>query len=278
MIHTNEVPPESAPPNARFYIVGIGASAGGLEAFLELLRALPAHTRMAFVVVQHLEPNYESQLAEILARATPMPVLQAEEGMPVERDHVYVIPPNKVMIIRDGALHLAPRSQSVKPHYPIDAFFESLATDQGPNAVAIVLSGGASDGAQGVRLVKRKGGITFSQDEQSAKSGGMPHSAIATGAVDFVLPPAKIADELTRIESNPYLAIPADQLEEPVVPGESDGELQKIFDLVQHATSIDFSEYKQSTIRRRIGRRLVVHHCQRKVEMSYSLQSRNVRF
>jgi two-component system CheB/CheR fusion protein len=260
VIHADERGPESVPSDGPFYVVGIGASAGGLEAFLELLRALPPRAGMAFVVVQHLEPNSESQLADILSRATPMPVVQAEEGMLVERDHVYVIPPNTVMIIKNGALHLAPRSESDKPHYPIDAFFESLATDQGPNAVGVVLSGGASDGAQGIRSIKRKGGITFSQDEQSAKSGGMPHSAIATGAVDFVLPPAKIADELTKIEFNPYLTIPAERLEESVVSGEADGELQKILQLVQHATSMNFSEYKQSTIRRRIGRRLVVHH------------------
>lgn len=260
MIHADKRGPETGESSQRFYVVGIGASAGGLEAFLELLRALPPRAGMAFVVVQHLEPNYESQLAEILSRATPMPVVQAEEAMHVERDHVYVIPPNTVMIIKDATLHLAPRSQSDKPHYPIDIFFESLATDQGPNAVGIVLSGGASDGAQGIRAIKRKGGITFSQDEQSAKSGGMPHSAIATGAVDFVLSPAKIAAELTKIEFNPYLTIPAEQLEEPVVAGEADGELQKILDLVQDATSINFSEYKQSTIRRRIGRRMVVHH------------------
>lgn len=260
MIHASEGAPESLQPDNRFFIVGIGASAGGLEAFLELLRALPLSTGMAFVVVQHLEPNYESQLAEILSRATPMPVVQAAEGMSVQPNHVYVIPPNTVMIIREKALRLAPRSQSKKPYYPIDAFFESLANDQGVNAVGVVLSGGASDGAEGIRAIKRRGGITFSQDEQSAKSGGMPHSAIATGAVDFVLPPARIAEELTKIESNPYLTLPPEQLDEPVVPVETDGELQKIFDLVQHATSVDFSQYKQSTIRRRIGRRLVVHH------------------
>ncbi len=260
MILANEDGAASNPASRRFYVVGIGASAGGLEAFLELLRALPPHTGMAFVVVQHLEPNYDSQLAEILSRATSMPVVQAEEGMPVQPDHVYVIPPNKVMIIRDGALHLAPRSKSDKPHYPIDIFFDSLATDQGPNAVGVVLSGGASDGAEGIRCIKHKGGITFSQDEQSAKSEGMPHSAIATGAVDFVLPPGRIAEELGRIDSYPYLAIPAEQLDQAVVAGEQDGELRRILDFVHQATRVDFSQYKQSTIRRRIGRRLVVHH------------------
>jgi len=131
MLQANERNPESIPLEKRFYIVGIGASVGGLEAFVEQLRALPLDSGLAVVVVQHLEPNYESQLTEILSRVTPTPVVQAEEDMQVERNHVDVIPPNTVMIIRVGALHLGPRSQSTKPHYPIDAYFESLAADQG---------------------------------------------------------------------------------------------------------------------------------------------------
>ncbi len=219
--------PASHQPSEQFHIVGIGASAGGLEAFLELLRALPSDTGMAFVVVQHLEPNYESQLVEILSRSTTMPVLKAQDGQKVERDHVYVIPPNTVMMIREGALRLAPRSESSKPHYPIDVFFESLATDQGASGIGVVLSGTASDGTQGVRAIKSRDGITFCQDERSAKYGGMPHSAAATGAVDFVLPPAKIAEELARIDSHPYLMTPAENLENPIAAAEGDGELRR---------------------------------------------------
>lgn len=120
-----------------------------------------------------------------------MRVIQAVEGQPVQRDHVFVIPPNTVMIIKDGVLHLAPRSESLTPHNPIDIFFESLAKDQGRGAVGVVLSGVASDGAQGIRLIKQHLGTTFSQDEESARYGGMPHSAIATGLVDFVLSPGR---------------------------------------------------------------------------------------
>ena len=243
-----------------FHIVGIGASAGGLEAFLEFLSALPADTGMAFVLIQHLEPHHESQLAQILSHSTKMPVVQAEEGQEVQPNHVYVIPPNTVMVIRNRALRLVPRLESGKPYYPVDIFFESLASDQGPQAVGIVLSGSASDGAQGIRAIKAKCGATFAQDERSAKYGGMPHSAIASGAVDFVLPPARIAEELVNLNSNPYLTSPLEQLDGPLLDKESDGEMQSILDRLKRATQVDFSQYKQSTIRRRLGRRLVVHH------------------
>ena len=252
--------PASSSTQEQFYVAGIGASAGGLEALRELLHALPPDTGMAFVIVQHLEPTYESQLAEILSRATPMPVIQTAEGQAVQPDHVFVIPPNTVMIVKDKVLHLAPRSESMTPHNPIDIFFESLAADQGPRAVGVVLSGAASDGAQGIRLIKRNRGITFSQDEESAKYGGMPHSAIATGVVDFVLPPAGIAAELARLASHPFAEAPAEPSEEPPFPDEANGDLQKVFDLLRNATNVDFGQYKQSTIRRRIGRRLFVHN------------------
>jgi two-component system CheB/CheR fusion protein len=252
--------PDSDPdkPATRLPVVGIGASAGGLEAFLELLHALPVSTGMAFVMVQHLEPNYASQLAEILARSTEMPVVQVDDGMRVEADHVYVIPPNAVMTIEKGVLHLAPRSKSSAPHYPIDAFFESLATDQGAKALGVILSGTASDGARGIQAIKANLGTTFCQDEASAKYGSMPHNAIATGAVDFVLPPAQIAEELARITSNGDLGTPIEL--DDLASGEADSEVQQILDLLRNATKVDFTLYKQSTLRRRIGRRLVVHH------------------
>jgi two-component system, chemotaxis family, CheB/CheR fusion protein len=243
-----------------FHIVGIGASAGGLDAFLELFGAVPSDTGMAFVVIQHLEPHSESQLAEILSRSTTMPVVQAQEGQSVEHNHVYVIPPNRVMIIQGGTLHLGPRPESAVLNYAVDTFFESLATDQGANAIGVVLSGSASDGAQGIRAIKAKCGITFAQDERTAKYGGMPHSAAATGAVDFVLPPARIAEELARIDSHPYLATPPEQLEEPLSAAEEDDEFRSVLNRLEAASHVDFSQYKQSTIRRRLGRRLALHH------------------
>jgi two-component system, chemotaxis family, CheB/CheR fusion protein len=251
---------ESDRPKSRFRVVGIGASAGGLEALLDLFGALPPGSGMAFVVVQHLEPHSASQLAEILSRNTGMPVKQAQEGDRVEREHVYVIPPNTVMVMENGALHLAPRPQSSRPHYPVDAFLESLATDKGVDAVGVILSGSASDGAQGIRLLKAGGGTTFAQDERTAKYDGMPHSAMATGAVDFVLPPDKIAEELLRIDSHPYLTEPLQHFEESLGGAEKNGELIEILSRLHAATGVNFGEYKLSTIRRRLGRRLVVNH------------------
>jgi two-component system, chemotaxis family, CheB/CheR fusion protein len=214
---------------------------------------------MAFVMVQHLEPNYASQLAEILARSTKMPVVQVEDGMRVAADHVYVIPQNTVMTIEQGVLHLLPRSQSSTPYYPINVFFESLAADQGAKALGVILSGTASDGANGIEAIKANLGTTFSQDEESAKYGSMPRSAIATGAVDFVLPPTKIAEELARMNANGDLARPI-ELDDYLVSGETDTDIQQILDLLRDATHVDFSLYKQTTLRRRIGRRLIVHH------------------
>lgn len=193
--------PAKNTPHDSFHTVGIGASAGGLEAFLELLSALPADTGMAFVLIQHLEPHHESQLAQILSNSTKMPVVQASEGQEVEPNHVYVIPPNTIMVIENRALRLAPRPSSGESYYPIDIFFESLASDQGPYAVGVVLSGSASDGAQGIRAIKARCGTTFAQDERSAKHGGMPHRAATSGAGDLVLPPnfRKMAVEVFQI-------------------------------------------------------------------------------
>jgi two-component system CheB/CheR fusion protein len=252
--------PDRDRPQRQFHVVGIGASAGGLDALLEFFGAVPANTGMAFVVIQHMEPRSESHLAEILERATTMPVVQAQEGELVRTDHVYVIPPNTRMIISGGALHLAPRPHDSRAHYPIDAFFEALGNECGAAAVGLILSGTASDGAQGVRSIKAAGGTTFAQDEQSAKYSGMPRNAILTGAVDFVLAPARIAGELIRIDAHPYVTAPIEQLEGPVGEGENDGEFPQILERLRAATRVDFSQYKLSTIRRRLGRRLVVNH------------------
>lgn len=176
-------------------IAGIGASAGGLEAFAQLLRNLPADTGMAFVLVQHLDPKHESMLTGLLSRRTNIPVIEAKDGMAVEPDRVYVIPPNTDMTISDGVLGLKPRTEVRGHHMPVDHFFHSLAEDQKENAIGVILSGTASDGALGLRAIKAEGGITFAQDEKSAKYGGMPHSAVVAGAVDLVLPPEGIAKE-----------------------------------------------------------------------------------
>jgi two-component system CheB/CheR fusion protein len=181
-----------------FPIVGVGASAGGLEAFSALLGHLPLDTGMAFVLVQHLDPQHESALTQLLARASALPVHEVTNNLRVEADHVYVIPPNSNLSIAQGVLQLEPRRQARVPQRSIDFFFESLAQDQRERAVGVILSGTATDGTLGLEAIKAEGGITFAQDE-SARYDSMPRSAIAAGCVDFILPPESIAKELTRI-------------------------------------------------------------------------------
>ncbi len=159
--------------------MGVGASAGALEAYSQLLKALPRDRGMAFILVPHLDPTHESALPELLSHSTRMPVLQIEDGMCVRADHVYVLPPNCEMTITQGLLRLKTREPSRTPHMVVDIFLRSLATDQGGNAIAIILSGTASDGTLGVMAVKGEGGITFAQDSKSAKYDGMPNSAVA---------------------------------------------------------------------------------------------------
>jgi chemotaxis response regulator CheB len=184
---------------AAFPIAGIGASAGGFEAFAEMLSALPSDAGMAFVLIQYLDPTHESMLAPLLARKSPLPVSQVTDGLAVEPNHVYVIPPNSKMGIRNGLLELTDRAASGEKNMPIDHFFQSLAAYCGESAVGVILSGTATDGTLGLKAIKSEGGVCFAQDEASAKYPGMPASAIAAGWVDFVLPPRKIAIEVTRI-------------------------------------------------------------------------------
>ena len=188
---------------APFSVVGIGASAGGLEALRHLLQALPPDTGLALVIVQHLAPAHPSALAEILSRATTMPVLEVHDEPRVRPNHVYVIPPDRTMTIAHGALHLLAREAHGPPR-PIDQFFRSLAEEQAHQAIGVVLSGTANDGTLGLETIKAEGGITFAQDE-TAQYASMPRSAIAAGCVDFVLPPHEIAQEIARIARHPYV-------------------------------------------------------------------------
>ncbi len=235
---------------ASFPIVGVGASAGGLEAFTQLLKALPPDTGMAFVLVQHLAPSHPSALSEILARATKMPVMEVRDEPTVEPNRVYVIPPDRSMIIVGGSLQLLPR-EGRGAHHPIDQFFRTLAKEQRHRAIGIVLSGTATDGTIGLEEIKAEGGITFVQDA-TAQYEGMPHSAIASGCVDFVLPPDEIAREIVRIGHHPY-----------VVPetGDADSDdklnLALVVQLLHHATGVDFTGYKFNTLYRRVTRRMV---------------------
>ncbi|MEN3940231.1 CheR family methyltransferase [Prosthecobacter sp. SYSU 5D2] len=191
-----------------FPIVGVGASAGGFEAFQDLLKHLPVDTGMGFVLVQHLDPQHESALVPLLQRSTSMPVLQVTQGMVVERNHIYIIPPNVLMEISKGALILTPRGRVRGAARSIDCFFEALAEDQRENAIGVVLSGTATDGTMGLESVKGEGGLTFAQDD-TAKYDSMPRSAIAAGCVDFVLSPEAIAKELARIAKHPFVVAAA---------------------------------------------------------------------
>jgi two-component system CheB/CheR fusion protein len=196
---------DDAGAHGQFPIVGIGASAGGLEAFTQLLAALPLDTGMGFVLVQHLDPQHDSALAQILSRATSLPVAEISDNQRVEPNHIYVIPRDTNLSIERGALKLSARATSRTPPRPIDAFFESLAQDRRELAIGIVLSGTASDGTLGLEAIKAEAGITFAQD-QTAKYDSMPRSAIASGSVDLVLSPADIALELARIAAHPAVA------------------------------------------------------------------------
>ena len=200
---SDSTPAEPPSPTAPVAIVGVGASAGGIEAFTSVLKEVPPDTGLAFVFVQHLAPTHTSMLAEILQRATRMRVLEVQDQSLIERDCVYVIPPARGMVLAGGTLALTPRG--LAPHHPVDVFFDSLATSQGHRAIGVVLSGTANDGTAGLAAIKAAGGITIAEDS-SAQYDGMPRSAVAAGAVDFVLPPAGIARELARIAHHPYLA------------------------------------------------------------------------
>jgi two-component system CheB/CheR fusion protein len=242
---------------APFPIVGIGASAGGLEAFSELLRRLPETTGMAFVLVQHLDPKHSSELGEILARTTEIPVSEVNDGTVVRPDHIYVIPPDTVMTIKGGTLRLGARILTRGQHLPIDHFLRSLAEDSADRAISVILSGTASDGSEGSRAIKAAGGITFAQDEESAKYGGMPQSAVKTGCVDFVLPPSAIAHELARVGQHPYLA--PDASEKPELAIANGNQMETLLSLLRVASGVDFTYYKPTTLQRRIKRRMVLH-------------------
>ena len=237
-------------------VVGVGASAGGLEAFMQLLQHLPADTGMAFVFIQHLAPQRPSMLASLLSRTTAMPVREVQHGTPVQPNHVYVIPPNTLMRIEGDVLELEPRPVERGAPRPIDYFFRSLAVDQKTIAIGVVLSGADSDGALGLQAIRADGGIAIVQSESSAKHPDMPRTAIAAGTVDLILSPEEIAGELARIVR--HLSLSG---REPVaVPKKNAGnesQLNRIFALIQAATRVDFRGYRRATIRRRITRRII---------------------
>ncbi len=239
-------------------LVGVGASAGGLEAFTQLLEHLPATSGMAYVLIQHLDPTHASQLPEILARKSTIPVQEVRGETQVEANHVYVIAAGEKLRIEKGILYPVPRStEPGARNMAIDDFFESLAVDCGNLAFGIVLSGTASDGTIGLRAIKAEGGITFAQEPSSAKFDGMPSSAIAAGVVDFVLSPEGIARQLLALAGHPYLNPRGEAAEAEKVA--EDRDLNPVFGVVRAATGVDFTYYKHNTILRRIERRMALH-------------------
>ncbi|HSD60369.1 MAG TPA: chemotaxis protein CheB, partial [Burkholderiales bacterium] len=259
-------------PATVFPVVGFGASAGGLEALTQVFNHLPGDTGMAFVVIQHLDPTHRSMLRELLAKTTPMPVVEVKEGLEVAPNHVYVIPPNAHMAISEGRLRLLERGGGRGSHMPIDAFFRSLADERGALAIGVILSGAASDGTLGLRAIKDGGGVTFAQDRVSAKYDSMPVSAVAAGGVDFVLPPERIGDELQRLARHPYVAsLAAGETALPPVTAEA--ALQEVFTLMRRAIGVDFTYYKHTTILRRIHRRMMLRHIDKLAD--YAVYLRN---
>jgi two-component system CheB/CheR fusion protein len=265
-------------PTPPFPVVGVGASAGGLEAFMQLLLHLPADTGMAFVFVQHLAPQHPSFLASILARSTAMPVMEARQNTSVEPNHVYVIPPNTLMQISHSVLELAVRPEERRAPRPIDHFFRSLAEDRKGQSIGVLLSGADADGALGLQAIREEGGIAIVQTEATAKSPEMPRMAITAGTVDLVLSPEEIGMELGRIARHPVLvgrdlkSIPGIETVAPDSPG-AHGPLNRLFQLLRGATGVDFSGYKAGTVRRRIARRMLLQHRDNLASYLSSLES-----
>jgi two-component system, chemotaxis family, CheB/CheR fusion protein len=239
--------------NQAFPVVGIGASAGGLEAFRKLLEALPADTGIAFVLIPHLEPTHASMMVDLLGLHTTMTVTQVTDGMAIERDHVYVIPPQAYLSVHNGLLRL---SQPEAPHgarLPFDFFLHSLSDEYGERAVCVVLSGTGADGSVGLKAVSDSGGLVIAQNPEEAAYDGMPRNAIATGAVNLILPVAQIPEALVRYAHHPYVtagspAAAADESE--------DRALAEVIELLRARTARDFTHYRKATLLRRIRRRM----------------------
>lgn len=254
-IHIADWDADQPEAEARHLVVGVGASAGGLEVLQQFFNAMPRISGCAFVVVQHLSPDHRSMLPEILGKQTKMPVIQASNEMRVLPNHVYLIPPRNNMILRDGRLFLNEYDVGSVNH-PIDIFFESLANEMGSRSVAVVLSGTGSDGTRGIKNVKEAGGMVIVQDPATAKFDGMPRSAIGTGLADFVLSPRQIVEEILNFSQHPSVLIANDNVE----LYDDDEAMLRIYSILKQVCGVDFTHYKRSTVVRRIERRMVVTH------------------
>jgi two-component system CheB/CheR fusion protein len=240
--------------NKSFPIVAIGASAGGLEAFIQVVSNIPAGTGMAFVLIQHLDPTHASLSVDIISKSSQLEIEEAKDGTRIEPNHIYVNPPNYNMSISGGVLKLSLRDELVQPHLSIDYFFQSLALSEKKRAIGVVLSGTGADGTMGMWAIKAEGGVTYAQEPSSAKYPAMPQNAIASGVVDLVLTPIDIVKELIRLSTHSYLT--TDETSDESTP---DKALTEIFSLIQRQMKVDFAGYKHTTIKRRIERRMMVN-------------------
>ncbi|WP_051261451.1 chemotaxis protein CheB [Desulfovibrio inopinatus] len=240
-------------PERPKYYVGLGASAGGLEALQAFFSNMPPNTGMAFVVVQHLSPDFKSLMVELLSKHTEMPVVRTTDRVTIKPNTIYLIPPKKNMEVYGGNLYLSEQPDRHSLNLPIDVFFNSLADDRGEKAIAVVLSGTGSDGTRGVRAIKEAGGMVFVQESDSAKFDGMPKSALATGVADVVLPPEKMPQALITFASHPFASrsLPGQE----TLSHEENG-LKRLLNVLHKATKVDFSHYKPATVVRRIERRM----------------------
>lgn len=237
-----------------FAVVGIGASAGGLDACTKLLETLPAGNGMAFILIQRLDPTHESMMVDLLASRTAMTVRQAADGMLIEREHLYVIPPGTYLSVGTGALHLTPPQVRHGARLPFDFLLYSLAADYRERAIGVILSGTGADGSLGLKAVKEYGGLVIAQDPDDDGYDGMPRNAITTGAVDLVLPVAKIPEALVQYDRRMTLAPAWNGLHEQDA---ASGWLPEIIELLRTKTAHDFTLYKPGTLQRRIERRII---------------------
>ena len=245
----------AAPASAGFPVVGIGCSAGGLDALDRFFHHMPSDCGMAFVIVQHLAPDQRSALPELLQRFTRMSVTEASEGLPLQRNAVYVIPPNKDLSLLHGVLHLLEPAQARGVRLPIDFFLRTLADDQRDKAVAVILSGMGSDGVLGLRAIKEKAGLVLVQDPASAEADSMPRSAIEAGLADIVALAEELPVRLVAHVLHPAMSRRADAVDEARVLSDID----KVVVLLRDRTGNDFSLYKTNTLVRRIERRTTLH-------------------
>ena len=260
---------ESSPNPAETRIVAIGASAGGLEALKAFFEAVPDDTSAAFVVVQHLSPDYKSMMGELLKRSTRLPIVEVADGMAVKPGHIYLIPPVNNLVLKNDLLYLSEKPKNQRLNLPIDMFFESLARERKEKAIGVILSGTGSDGTRGARAIKESDGMIMVQEPTEAQFDGMPQSAINTGLVDYVLSVDDMAGELTNFINAPSIF----HFEDGDVAYDQT-ELMKILNYVDQKTGLDFREYKRSTLARRVARRVNVCKCRSLAEYHSHLTSR----